>query len=225
MLQDWSNSLILTPHNSLILTPQSSTNGNFSSLNLSISDVEDFLYRLRCLFDRSNYHEQILIMQTAPVEWGWKKIQNFFGCTSYQAHTAVSQRTKHGDLSKPVDNRGNKPFDSNVAQTIQDFYLDDEISRESSNTKDTRKPKGVGTVVIRYMTMSLGETFELFKTKYPDLKVGRSKFYMLKPSWVREDCPHQVCMCIQHQNIDLLLTVSQCSVKNHLRFSYFRNRQ
>jgi len=56
--------------------------------------------------------------------------------------------------------------------------------------------------------MSIGETYELFKTRYPNVKIGRSKFYALRPSWVREDSPRQVCMCIQHQNIDLLLTVS-----------------
>lgn len=147
-------------------------------------------------------------MQTAPLEWGWKKIQNFFHCTSHQARHAILQRTKSDDLSKPVDGRGNKPFDPNIAQTVQDFYLEDEISRQSSNTKDSRKSKDFGTVVIRYMMMSIGEAFELFKNKYPTLKISRSKFYALRPRWVREDSPHQVCMCIQHQNIELLLTVS-----------------
>ncbi|CAF4238740.1 unnamed protein product, partial [Rotaria sordida] len=86
----------------------------------------------------------------------------------------VSQRTEHGDLSKSIDSRDNKSFDSNVAQVIQDFYLDDEISRELSYTKDTRTSKAVGIVVIRYMTMSIGETFQLFKSKYSDLKaVGK----------------------------------------------------
>ena len=77
------------------------------------------------------------------------------------------------------DGRSNKPFGSGLAQTIQEFYLNEEISRQSSNTKDTRTPKDMGTVVIRYMTMSIGETFELFKTRYPDIKVGRSKFYFV----------------------------------------------
>ena len=130
------------------------------------------------------------------------------------SRAAVLQRTEHNDLSKPVDSRGNRPLDSAVAQVVQDFYLDDEISRQSSYTKDVRTPKNRGTVVIRYMTMSIGETFELFKDRYPDLKVGRSKFHSLRPSWVREDCPHEVCMCIQHQNIDLLLTVSKYTTTN-----------
>ncbi len=162
-----------------------------------------------------------MLTQVAPVEWGWKKIAQFFECTSHQGRMAVLQRTKYADLSKPIDRRGNKPFDHNVAQVIEDFYLTDEISCQSSNTKDTRTPKDHGTVVIRYMTMSIGETYELFKIRYPDIKVSRSKFHSLRPSWVRKDCPHQVCMCIQHQNIDLLLTVSKYIGNSHYNNFFF----
>jgi hypothetical protein len=189
---------------------------NFLALGLSLSELEDFMYRLRRLVDKSDYPEQILLMQIAPIEWGWKKIETFFNCTTHQARAAIFQRTKDSDLSKPVDGRGKKPFDSKVAEFIQEFYLDDEISRQSSYTKDTRTSKELGTVVIRYMTMSIGETFELFKSKYPDVKVSRSKFHTLRPSWVREDTPHQVCMCIQHQNIELLLNVSKYEAKQLL---------
>ncbi len=196
------------------LQPQTTAEKSLST-DLSVSDVEDFLCRLRWLFDKSSYYEQILLIQTAPIEWGREKIERYFQCTSHQARAAILQRTDHDDFSKPGHNRGNKSFDSNVAQVIRDFYVDDEISRQSSNTKDTRTPKDVGTVVIRYMTMSIGETFELFKSRYPEIKVSRSKFYALRPSWVREDCPHEVCMCIQHQNIDLLLTVSKYANEKH----------
>ncbi|CAF2956601.1 unnamed protein product [Rotaria sp. Silwood2] len=138
MLQDWYSCLTNKPE-------QQTTTENFSSISLSVSEVEDFMHRLRYLFVKSNYHEQILLMQICPVEWGWKKIQRFFCCTFHQAYAVVSQRTEHGDLSKPVDSRGNNSFDSNVAQVIQDFYLDDEISRQSSSAKDTRTSKDLGT--------------------------------------------------------------------------------
>ena len=111
----------------------------------------------------------------------------------------VLQRTEHNDLSKPTYGRGNKSFDFGLAQTIQEFYLNEEISRQSSSTKDTGTPKDVSTVVIRYMTMSIDETFELFSTRYPDIKVRAFKSSIrYGPSWVRENCPHDVSMCIQH---------------------------
>lgn len=177
---------------------------------VTAKESDAILYRLRYLFDRSDYYQQIVLMQAAPLEWGWKRLQNFFCSTSHQARHAILQRTNTSDLLKPVDGRGKKTLDSTTAEVVQDFYLDDEISRQSANTKDSRKSKTLGTVVIRYMTMSIGEAYELFKSKYPHWKIGRSKFYELRPQWVREDAPHQVCMCIQHQNIDLLLSVSNC---------------
>jgi hypothetical protein len=175
--------------------------------DLSVAEIDEFLNRSRRLFSASDYHEQISLMHIAPMNWGWKRLGDFFDCTIHQARSAVLRRSENPDLLKPLDGRGNKPFNRQIADIIQNFYLDDEISRQSSNTKDTRKSKEFGAVVIRYMAMSIGETFELFKIKYPHLKVSRSKFYSLRPKWVREDCPHQVCMCIQHANIELLLTV------------------
>jgi hypothetical protein len=148
------------------LKPQTTTQKS-SLIDLSVLEVDEFLYRLRWLCDESDYHEQILLMRTAPMEWGREKIEQFFHCTSHQARVAILQRSPRGDFSKPVDDRGSKSFDSNIAQVIQDFYLDDEISRQSSNTKDTRTPKAIGAVVIRYVTMSIGKTFELFKTEMP----------------------------------------------------------
>jgi hypothetical protein len=189
-----------------------------------MAEKDDFLNRLRRLFSVSDYHEQILLMQIAPVDWDWRRLQHFFDCTSYQARSAIFRRSKNCDLLKPLDGRGNKPLDPKIAEIIQDFYLDDGISRQSSNAKDTRISKELGAVVIRYMVLSIGETFELFKTKHPNLKISRSKFYSLRPSWVREDCPHQVCMCVHHANIELLLTVSKIMLRIILSFLFFHKR-
>lgn len=180
----------------------------FISLELSIAEIDDFLYRLRSLVSTSSYHDQVMLLQTSPITWGWKKIEKFFQCTEHQGRQAIRQRTQHGDFTKPVDERGNKALDPAVSQLVVEFYLDDEISRQSSYTKDARKLTKDIVVVIRYLTMSVGETFKLFQSKYPNLSIARSKFYSLRPTWVREDCPHEVCMCVYHQNADLLLKVS-----------------
>ncbi|CAF1541986.1 unnamed protein product [Adineta ricciae] len=183
MLQEWLNCVITTSKLVPIVSSQQRTTlkpqttiERRSSIDFSASEIEDFFHRLRCLFKKSSYHEQ---------------------CTSHQARAAISQRTEHDDFSKPTDHRGNKSLDIKTQQTIQDFYLDDEISRQSPNTKDTRIAKDIGVVVIRYF----------------HIKVSRSKFFTLRPYWIRQDCSHQVCMCIQHQNIDLLLTALNKKLK------------
>ena len=180
----------------------------FISLELSIIEIDDFLYHLRALVKESSYHDQVMLLQTSKITEGWRKIQPFFQCTEHQARQAIRQRTQHIDFTKPRDERGNKALDPAVSQLVVDFYLDDEISRPSSYTKDARKLTKDIVVVVRYLTMSVGEAFKLFQARHSKLSIGRSKFFGLRPTWVSEDCPHEVCMCIYHENADVLLKVS-----------------
>ena len=92
---------------------------------------------------------------------------------------------------------------------MQNLDLNGKIGRQSFNTKDAQTPKDVRTVFIIYMIISIIEIFESSKTRYPDIKIDRSKFYLLWSSWVLENCPHFVSICVQHQSIDVLLTVSK----------------
>ena len=44
--------------------------------------------------------------------------------------------------------------------------------------------------------------------KYPNIELSRSKFFSLRPKWVRERTPQESCLCIHHENADLLLQAS-----------------
>jgi len=67
------------------------------------------------------------------------------------------------------------------------------------------------SIPLRFLHLTIGETFEQFKMKYPNLEIGRSKFFSLRPAWVREGTPHESCLCIYHENADLILQVSNSS--------------
>ncbi|CAF1172793.1 unnamed protein product [Rotaria sp. Silwood1] len=41
--------------------------------------------------------------------------------------------------------------------------------------------------------------------KYPDTAIGRSNLFSLPPARVKEQTPHESCLCICHENVDLLL--------------------
>jgi hypothetical protein len=49
----------------------------FTSLELSSAEIDDFLYRLRSLVNKSSYHDQIMLLQISPITWGWKKFKFF----------------------------------------------------------------------------------------------------------------------------------------------------
>ena len=59
------------------------------------------------------------------------------------------------------------------------------------------------------MTMSLKEAHQLYlnETKHPCEKVGLSKFCELRPQHIKtfDEMPHNVCVCVYHENVRLLL--------------------
>ena len=61
-LQEWSSCLADTGK-------QLTTAARFSSLNLSMAEAEDLVYRLRCLVDKSDYNDQVLLF-SKKTQWG-----------------------------------------------------------------------------------------------------------------------------------------------------------
>ena len=91
---------------------------------------------------------------------------------------------------------------------MQKFYTSDEISGETSYKKQVICPSpSRNPNALRFLHLTIGETFEQFKLKYPGIEISRSKFFSLRPAWVREKTPHEPCVCIYHENADLLLQV------------------
>ena len=85
------------------------------------------------------------------------------------------------------------------------FYREDGISRTSSNSKDTIKINGQ-PVAIRFLEMTVLDAYQIFNERHPGT-VARSAFNALRPREVKTATPHDTCMCIIHDNMDLLLKV------------------
>lgn len=86
-----------------------------------------------------------------------------------------------------------------------EFYREDGISRTSSNSKDTIKIDGQ-PVAVRFLEMTILDAYRIFNERFPGA-VGRSTFAALRPGEVKVAMPHDTCMCIIHENMDLLLKV------------------
>lgn len=97
------------------------------------------------------------------------------------------------------------PLSDATIDKIFKFYQEDGISRVSSNSKDTMKINGQ-SVAIRFMEMTVLDAYQIFKKRFPG-SVSRSTFYALRPREVKIKTPHDTCMCIIHENVQLLLTV------------------
>ncbi|CAF5114774.1 unnamed protein product, partial [Rotaria sp. Silwood1] len=190
-----------------ILNLKSSSNSNsidlFSS-DVTLNDYKTLTDGLKQLFFISNKEQQIQLLTIAPSDWGRKKIEFFFNCTEHQAKEAIKLRYLYGILARPTYFSGNKPLPKDIIDQVINFYEDDRISRPSSNKKDKIKVNGEDKM-FRFMDMTIRDAYLVFKNEFPHVPISHSKFFGLRPKWVKINCTNQTCLCIYHENFQLLL--------------------
>lgn len=181
-----------------------------SHSSLKLADKEYLLDSFNLLINSSDRDDQIRFVTLAPPEWGRKKVEEYFKCSRYLAQKAISLRQSYGKLAVPVDWRGNSPLDPLFVQEIIDSYSDDAISRQSPNKRDVIHIQK-NPVAIRHMSMIVGQAYQLFvqhlQANQSSNSVQKSRFYALRPKWIKVKKPHDVCTCIYHENFELLLQV------------------
>ncbi|CAF1510324.1 unnamed protein product [Adineta ricciae] len=172
--------------------------------SLEINESNDLLNGLKELYKQSSEEEQTRLMTIAPLSWGRVMLSKWFGCTDHHGRQALLLREEKNVLAFPEYSRGNKFLDQVIIDLIVEFYLQDGISRMSSNTKDVIKIK-TELVTLRFMEMTVSEALRKFYEDYPMIKVGKSSFFSLRPRQVKLHCPHDTCMCHVHENMSLAL--------------------
>lgn len=108
-------------------------------------------------------------------------------------------------LAYPQCLRGTIPLSDTTIDSVTEFYREDGISRMSSNSKDTIKINGQ-PIAVRFLESTILDAYRIFNERFPGA-VARSTFAALRPRDVKVAAPHDTCMCIIHENMDLLLKV------------------
>ena len=100
--------------------------------------------------------------------------------------------------------------DQATEKLVLEFYERDEISRQLPGRKDIVVVVENGEKVLKQkklLLMNVFEVYQMFKKEYPQVKIGKSKFAVLRPQHVciclEKD--HTVCCCVYHENFSLLL--------------------
>ena len=108
-------------------------------------------------------------------------------------------------LAYPQCLRGNIPLSDATIDSVVKFYCEDEINRTSSNSKDTikinRQP-----VAVQVLETTVLDAYRIFNERFLGA-IARSIFTALQPREVKIATLHDTCMCIIHENMDLLLKV------------------
>lgn len=95
----------------------------------TLNEAEELIQGLKQLVQCSDYAEQIRLITLSPRTWGRAKVEAFFHCSERQARYGVYLRDSGRMLHRPVDLRGNLPFDPQIEKKIFEFFHDDLISR------------------------------------------------------------------------------------------------
>lgn len=104
-------------------------------------------------------------------------------------------------------------IDDITKEAVTLFYANDSISTQAPGLRDffiLRDDKGKSKIQKRYLQFTLGEVYRLFLEDNPSTKIGFSKFADLRPKHIclRSKTPDNMCLCIYHENIRLLLESS-----------------
>ena len=70
----------------------------------------------------------------------------------------------------------------------------------------------------RLLLCNLKELYVSFKTEFPDISIGFSKFAELRPKWCISVGPkgtHSACVCTIHQNLKLMLSAVELTKTYH----------
>ena len=128
--------------------------------SIRIDESNELLDGMKELFQQSTYEEQVRLMTIAPDSWGRTAIAQSFGASDHQAWRSILLRRDRGVLAFPEYTRGNKFLDEDTVQSVIIFYLQDGVSRVSSNSKDVLKIKNE-LVPVRFMEMSIREALRM----------------------------------------------------------------
>ena len=150
--------------------------------------------------------EKIKYLTMLPKEFSRQQIVNQFGVS----YCMVNESRKLEFLEGPQLHRG-REFSPDVVSLVRQMYEDDEYSRLLPGKRDcVSVVHGKQWEQKRLMLLTVSQLYAAFKRKYasePNIKIGISKFYALRPKWcipAGKSGTHAVCCCTIHENVKLL---------------------
>ena len=129
--------------------------------------------------------------------------------TEYAARKALDLKHNFGILPKIEKKSNGKTLLPETIALIKEFYEDDEYTRMCPGAKEFKsiyrwhQSKKNNRILL---LLSITELSNEFQKKYPNIKVGLSKFFELRPKWIvtASDSVMYVCACEIHQNVKLM---------------------
>ena len=179
------------------------------------SDMRKLLFNIKAQIDTAKeYKEKVQLLTIIPESWSNQRAVDYFGVTEYAVKKAVALRDTQGILAVPRIYRRQR-ISQETLTAVRSLYEGDEYSRVLPGQKDYIKVDGE-RMQKRLILFKIEELYKIFKQKYPELKIGLSKFFELRPKWcilVGSKGSHSVCTCLKHENAKLLASETDFDYK------------
>ena len=174
-------------------------------------DAGEMIMQLKEKFETTaSRSEKVQLLTVLPKSWSVRKIQSEFGASNYMARKAKQLVREKGILATPNPKSGH-PLSPETTDLVTAFYESDEVSRIMPGKKDfvsVKQGEQHTHIQKRLVLSNLRELYQLFKNKFPNEKVGFSKFAALRPKQcvlAGASGTHSVCVCTIHQNVKLMM--------------------
>lgn len=194
-----------------VITHKFSKAFNVSSSNTENYQCEPWEAKFRlALQNCKSKSENIRLLTVVPDTYSKNDIVSTFPeVTMYMVNEARKIEKEKGVYHSPDLYSGHSVSEADVKLAME-YYLNDDLdcSRQSPNKSDVINVYENGEKIKkakRFLTRSVYEIFQLFQNQHPEAKIGRTKFYSLRPKWVVIDPPKEVCLCIYCSNFELCL--------------------
>ena len=115
-------------------------------------------------------------------------------------------------IRNPQNNNSANELSKETVNLVKAFYEDDVNSRVLPGKKDVLSSRDESNNKVKtrkqLLLDDIDNLYSKFIYSYPNHKIGRSKFFSLRPNWVLpvQAQSQEVCKCIYHENIDLVCT-------------------
>lgn len=191
------------------------------------NDAEEIIHQLKEKFESTTDPKlKVKILSVLPKNWSISKIRQVFGNT---ASVRLIRKTKklvqkEGILCDTTKKLASHEIDGETIELAIKLYQDDEVSRACPGIRDYVRLKSDGgyeKIQRRLIMMDLRDVYDKFKEKYPNRKIGFSKFASIRP----KECVlagsthgiHRTCICLDHQNVQLIFDTLKSQFKDEFK--------
>ncbi|KAK3911351.1 Protein piccolo [Frankliniella fusca] len=180
-------------------------------------DMDSLMADIKAKLPTANRKEKYQLLTLVPLSIPLPQAQESLGVSRFLLTRAREIKEQHGILATPQFSRSSTILDVTKELVVQ-FYLEEENSKVLPGIRDCVSVSKNVYEQKRLLLFTLGELYALFLQKFPDLKIGRSIFFSLRPKWCvfpRSTGTHIVCVCQIHEDFKLVLNALK--IKDHYR--------